>query len=198
MTVLLELPRIRFELTSYSFLRRTADYAITDRHGAPLGAVRQRIGSAWRWANRFFAEPSTSPRATLDVLDLAGSIVFTIEKSTARWNDIDAAVTTRDGAPVGRVSSHGARFRRAGAQLFGPAGAPVAAAQRTHGLDFVVLDGSGSVVASVTKDVVTLLSIPAGRDNLNAYEIEFGEAADRTVRMLTLAAGVCLDLRHLA
>ncbi len=196
MTALLELPRIRFELTSYSFLRRTADYAITDRHGAPLGAVRQRIGSAWRWANRFFAEPSTSPRATLDVLDRADSVVFTIEKSTARWNDIDATVTAPDGAPFGRVSSYGSRFRRAGARLFDPTGVPIAAAQRTHGFDFVVLDGAGAVLARVTKDVVTLLSIPAGRGNLNAYEIEFGDAADRAVRMLTLAAGVCLDLRH--
>ncbi|MEP7021346.1 MAG: hypothetical protein ABI808_11885 [Pseudonocardiales bacterium] len=196
MTAMLGLPRVRFELAACSFLRRTVDYTITDRHGAPLGAVRQRVGSAWRWVNRFFADWSTNPLATLDVLDRAEGVVFTIEKLRSRWDTIDAVLTTPDGATLGRVSSRGSRVRRAGAWFFDARGAPVASAQRTRGFDFVVRNGAGATLATVTKDVVTLFSMREGRGNLNAYEIEFASAADSLVRILTLATGLCFDLRH--
>lgn len=168
-----------------------AEYAVFDRHGQQLGAVREVGQSVLK--NMISSRPSQSRTRKFQIVDRSGRLVLTLTRP-AKFGRSKMVVRSANGMEIGQIARKdfgilgNSRFDfEARGTLLGSVNG-----EGRGAWDFNVQDSAGTEIARITKTWAGLLDRDLSR-NRDKYVVEIHVHLEEPLRSLVIATCLAVD-----
>ncbi|MGH3358004.1 MAG: phospholipid scramblase-related protein [Nocardioidaceae bacterium] len=166
------------------------NYDILDADGHTIGTVRQVGQSAARKVFRLVAKMEEYLEHKFEVTDTSGTVILRLQRP-AKLRKSRLVVSDADGSEIGEI----AQLNNLGKVRFGltSGGQPIGELRGKNIRDrsFTILDVSENPVGRVSKKLEGMKGILRTEDT---YAVQVDAELDGPLRMLSIAAGIGLDL----